>query len=91
MTYYLKGHAAALMEALCAFADHRATLPDPRDPRGVRHALPVLLSTLLVALAGGAHNMAAVAAFTYDQRAWFRLWLPLGEATNRPPRVGLFH
>ena len=24
--------------------------------------------------------MAAVAAFTHDHRAWFRLWLPLGEA-----------
>ncbi|MXZ24693.1 MAG: ISAs1 family transposase [Caldilineaceae bacterium SB0665_bin_21] len=70
-----------LLEALCAFADHRATLPDPRDPRGVRHVLPVLLATLLVALAGGANSMAAVAAFTHDHRAWFRLWLPLGEAT----------
>ena len=57
------------------------TLPDPRDPRGVRHALPVLLATLLVALAGGANGMAAVAAFTHDHQAWFRLWLPLGETT----------
>ncbi|MCY3658823.1 MAG: ISAs1 family transposase [Caldilineaceae bacterium] len=81
MDYIVACPDPALLEALCAFADHRATLPDPRNPRGVRHALPVLLSTLLVALAGGAHNMAAVAAFTYDQRAWFRLWLPLGEAT----------
>ena len=72
------GPDPALLEALCAFADHRARWP---DPRGVRHARPVLLSTRLVALAGGANNMAAVAAFTYDHRAWFRLWLPLGEAT----------
>ena len=33
--------------------------------------LCVLLATLLV----------AVAAFTHDHRAWFRLWLPLGEVT----------
>ena len=37
------------------------------------------LGTLLVALAGGADSMAAVAAFAHDHRAWFRLWLPLGE------------
>ena len=48
---------------------------------GVRHPLPVLLATLLVALAGGANSMAAVAAFTHDHRAWFRLWLPLGNTT----------
>ena len=53
-------------------------LPDPRDPR---HTLPVLLATLLVALARGANSLAAVAAFTHDHRAWFRLWLPLGAAT----------
>ena len=70
------------LEALCAFADHLATRPDPRDPRGVRHALPVLLATLLVALARGANSLAAVAAFTHDHQAWFRLWLPLGEATH---------
>jgi len=81
MDYIVACPDPKLLEALCAFADHLATLPDPRDPRGVRHALPVLLATLLVALAGGANNMAAVTAFTHDHRAWFRLWLPLGEAT----------
>ena len=49
--------------------------------RSNRHALPVLLATRLVALAGGADNMAAVAAFTHDHQAWFRLWLPLDQAT----------
>ncbi|MCY3660399.1 MAG: ISAs1 family transposase [Caldilineaceae bacterium] len=64
--------------ALCAFADQLATLPDPRDRRGVRYPQAVLLGTLLVALAGGANNMAAVAAFTRDHQAWCRQWLPLG-------------
>ena len=68
------------LEALCAFADHLATLTDPRDRRGLCHPLPVLLATLLVALAGGANSMAAVAAFTHDHRTWFRLWLSLGTA-----------
>lgn len=78
-----------LLDALCAFADHLATLPDPRDPRGVHHDLPVLLATLLVALAGGANSMTSVAAFTYDHQAWFRLWLPLCKATpSREPTCG---
>ena len=81
MAYIVACPDRELLEALCAFADHLATLPDPRDPRGVRHALPVLLATRLVALAGGANGMAAVAAFTHDHQAWFRLWLPLGQAT----------
>ena len=51
-------------------ARYRPDSPDPRDPRGVRHPLPVRLGTLLVALA----------AFTHDHQVWFRLWLPLGEA-----------
>ena len=81
MTYIVACPDRELLEALHAFAGHLATLPDPRDPRGVRHALPVLLATLPVALAGGANGMAAVAAFTHDHQAWFRLWLPLGPAT----------
>ena len=40
---------------------------------------PELLVTLLVALAGGADSMAAVAAFAHDHQAWFWLWVPLGE------------
>ncbi len=37
----------------------RPLLPDPRDPRGVSPALPVLLATQLVALARGANSIAA--------------------------------
>ena len=73
------------LATLGAFADHLATQPEPRDPRGVRHPLPVLLATLLVALDGGANSMAAVAAFTHDHRAWFRLWLPW--ETPLPPET----
>ena len=78
MDYIVACQSPQLLEALCAFADQLALLPDPRDPRGVRYPQAVLLGTLLVALAGGANNMAAVAAFTRDHQAWFRQWLPLG-------------
>ena len=80
MEYIVACQDPKLLEALCAFADQLAPLPDPRDPRGVRYPQAVLLGTLLVALAGGANNMAAVAAFTRDHQAWFRQWLPLGES-----------
>ena len=69
----------AQLKALCAFAAEMSQLPDPRDPRSVRYPLAVLLGTLLVALAGDANTMAAVAEFTADHQAWFRLWLPLGK------------
>ena len=36
--------------------------------------------------------MAEVAAFTHDHRAWFRLWLPLGEtAPSRDTYLRLVH
>ncbi len=75
---YLKGHAAALMEyivacpdperlaALCAFADHLATLPDPRDPRGVRP---------------GRGRQQHGRGGHLHARPPGRLWLPLGQAT----------
>ncbi len=47
---------------------------------------------LLAALAGGANSMAAVAAFTHDHQAWFRLWLPLGRDTpSRDTYLQLVH
>ena len=92
MDYIVACHDPELLQALCAFADQLAPLSDPRDPRGVRHALPVLLGTLLVALAGGANSLAAVAAFTHDHQAWFRLWLPLGRDTpSRDTYLRLVH
>ena len=92
MEYIVACHDPALLAALRAFAAALALLPDPRDRRGVRHPQPVLLATLLVALAGGANSMAAVAAFTHDHQAWFRLWLPLGETTpSRDTYLRLVH
>ena len=80
MDYIVACPDRALLEALCAFVDHlhaaRSARPARRAPRPVRapgHA------------AGGpgrgANSLAAVAAFTHDHLAWFRLWLPLGIAT----------
>jgi len=35
-------------------------VPDPRSPRGVRHALPVLLAVAIAAVVGGAKSFAAI-------------------------------
>ncbi|RNI16939.1 transposase family protein [Flexivirga caeni] len=37
-----------------------ATVPDPRDPRGVRHALPVVLTVAAAAVLAGAKTLVAV-------------------------------
>ena len=78
MEYIVAFHVPELLGTLGAFTDKLAWLP---DPRGVRHVLPVFPGTRLVALAGGANSMSAVATFTHDHQAWFRLWRPLGQNT----------
>ena len=61
MEYIVACHAPELLEVLRAFSDALAQLSNLRDPRGGCHALPVLLGTPLVALAGDANSIAAVA------------------------------
>ena len=63
MEYTVVCHHPKLLEALCAFVHELAALSDPRNPRGI---LPVLIATLLVALARSADSMAAVDPFTHD-------------------------
>lgn len=41
-------------------------LPDPRDPRGLRHRLDVILALMLAAVAGGAKSVAAIWEFAAD-------------------------
>ena len=58
MEYVVTRPTPALLEALCAFTPCPTRAPC---------AIPcVLLATLPVALAGSAHNLTAVAAFTHD-------------------------
>ena len=44
-----------------ALAAALATVPDPRDPRGVRHPLPAVLALIACALLCGARHLTAVA------------------------------
>jgi hypothetical protein len=49
----------SLVEAL-------STVPDPRDPRGVRHPLTAILSLAVVALLAGSKSLEAIAQFGRD-------------------------
>ena len=56
--------ALSLIEAL-------ATVPDPRDPRGVRHPLTAILSLTVVAILAGMKSLAAISQFGRDRGAAF--------------------
>ena len=56
--------ALSLHEAL-------ATVPDPRDPRGVRHPLTAILSLTVVAILGGMKSLAAISQLGRDRGAAF--------------------
>ena len=51
-----------LLEAL-------ASVPDPRDPRGVRHPLTAVLSLAVVAMLAGMKSLAAISQFGRDRGA----------------------
>lgn len=42
-------------------------VPDPRDPRGVRHALPVVLAMTVAAVLAGARSFTAIGEWVADQ------------------------
>ncbi|MFI6093767.1 hypothetical protein [Streptomyces sp. NPDC051218] len=40
----LREHSGAVLGEIPGVLEHLAEVPDPRDPRGVRHALVVMLA-----------------------------------------------
>ena len=44
-----------------------AAVPDPRDPRGVRHSLPVVLAVTVAAVLAGARSFTAIGEWVSDQ------------------------
>jgi hypothetical protein len=54
----------SLIEAL-------ASVPDPRDPRGVRHPLRAILSLAAVAILAGSRSLEAIAQFALDRGTAF--------------------
>ena len=53
-------HRARLLELL-------ATLPDPRDPRGIRHPAGMLLAVGIAAVLAGSRSYAAIGEWVIDQ------------------------
>jgi predicted transposase YbfD/YdcC len=57
----------ALLAGQCpGLAEHLAQVPDPRDPRGVRHALTSLLLAAIAAVLAGARSFTAVGEWVAD-------------------------
>jgi predicted transposase YbfD/YdcC len=57
----------ALLAGHCpSLAGHLASVPDPRDPRGVRHALTSLLLAAVAAVLAGARSFTAVGEWAAD-------------------------
>lgn len=55
------------MSAPLALLEVLATVPDPRDPRGIRHPLSAILSLAVVAMLCGAKSYTAIAQFGRDK------------------------
>jgi predicted transposase YbfD/YdcC len=89
------GERALLAEQCPSLAGHLARLPDPRDPRGVRHTLTSLLLTAVAAVLAGARSFTAIGEWAADAPPWVLAALgvrydplagcyqPPGEATFR--------
>jgi len=69
--------------------DYLRQVPDPRDPRGLRHPLPsILLLTLVAVLAGRTHNL-GISEWGRGSEA--ALQEALGFAPGRTPAPSTFH
>src|SRR4051794_5562406 len=55
------------MSASPSLLEVLAEVPDPRDPRGVRHPLPAILSLAVLAMLTGAKSYTAIAQFGRDK------------------------
>lgn len=53
-------------EQLADLRHHLAAVPDPRDPRGVRHGLASILALAAAAVAAGAHCLTAIGEWAAD-------------------------
>lgn len=74
---------------LPALYDYLSQVPDPRDPRGVRHPLPALLAQVSCALLCGARSLTAVANWGRDYAG--PLQTTLGYTRPRTPCCATFH
>lgn len=79
----------ALSPCVAPLVAYLAQVPDPRDPRGVRHPLPAILSMLTCALLCGARSLAAVADWGRDHSG--TLTVALGFTRPKTPCGATLH
>jgi hypothetical protein len=56
---------------------HFADLPDPRDPRGVRHELVDIVCISILAVICGANTYSRIHQYALAQESWLRTFLGL--------------
>jgi hypothetical protein len=71
-----------------ALLDVFAQIPDPRDPRGVRHPLSAILSLAVLAMLTGVRSYTGIAQFGRDKG--FALAHALGFRRGKTPAVSTF-
>ena len=76
------------MPAPLALLDVLAQIPDPRDPRGVRHPLSAILSLAVLAMLTGVKSYTGIAQFGRDKG--FPLAHALGFRRGKTPAVSTF-
>jgi predicted transposase YbfD/YdcC len=64
------GDRLVLARRCPGLAGHLAQVPDPRDPRGVRHTLTSLLLAAVAAVLAGARSFAAIGEWAADAPPW---------------------
>ncbi len=62
------------------------SVPDPRDQRGVRHPLPVVLAVMITAVLAGSRSFAAIGKWVADQSEHTLAALGLAGGTSPPSR-----
>ncbi len=62
----LREHPGAVPKEIPGLLERLAEVPDPRDPRGVRHALVVVLALTACAVLAGATSLLAVGEWITD-------------------------
>jgi hypothetical protein len=65
----LREYPGAIPEEVPGLLERLAEVPDPRDPRGIRHALGVVLALTACAVVSGATSLLAVSEWIADAPA----------------------
>jgi hypothetical protein len=71
--------------SLVSLADVFASVPDSRDPRGVRHSIQVLVSLVFLGMLARIREM--VVLQRWAELHWSELRLALGSDRNAPPNA----